>query len=122
MSTELPLADAQEGPLLEPAVSTRDRVRVRALAPHATLTRHMIAAAQMGFSALLIHLSAGRIETHFHIFGSLAFLTFYLDWRVLITAAALTAVDHIARGLLVPMSIYGVATPTVAGTHWLGGL
>jgi len=36
-------------------------------------------------SALLIHLSGGRIETHFHVFGSLAFLAFYLDWPVLIT-------------------------------------
>ena len=32
-------------------------------------------------SALLIHLSGGRIETHFHIFGSLAFLAFYRDCR-----------------------------------------
>ena len=28
----------------------------------------------MLMSVLLIHLSGGRIETHFHIFGSLAFL------------------------------------------------
>jgi hypothetical protein len=37
----------------------------------ATLTRHAIAVAQMLMSALLIHLTGGRIETHFHIFGSL---------------------------------------------------
>ena len=42
---------------------------------------------QMLWSALLIHLSGGRIETHFHIFGSLAFLAFYRDWRVLVTAS-----------------------------------
>ena len=34
----------------------------------------MIAAAQMLIGALLIHLTGGRIETHFHVFGSLAFL------------------------------------------------
>jgi hypothetical protein len=34
-------------------------------------TRHVIAAAQMLVSALLIHLTGGRVETHFHIFGSL---------------------------------------------------
>jgi hypothetical protein len=39
-------------------------------------TRQAIAAAQMLTSALLIHLSGGRIETHFHVFGSLAFLAF----------------------------------------------
>ena len=45
--------------------------------PGATPTRHVIAAAQMLMSALLIHLSGGRAETHFHIFGSLALLAFY---------------------------------------------
>ena len=42
--------------------------------PGAMLTRHAVASSQMLMSALLIHLSGGRIETHFHIFGSLAFL------------------------------------------------
>jgi len=44
------------------------------------LTRHAIAVGQMLCSALLVHLSGGRIETHFHVFGSLAFLAFYRDW------------------------------------------
>src|SRR5882757_6016939 len=43
----------------------------------APLTRHVIAIGQMMTSALLIHLTGGRIETHFHVFGSLAFLAFY---------------------------------------------
>ncbi len=42
--------------------------------PGTVLSRHVIAAGQMLMSALLIHLTGGRIETHFHIFGSLAFL------------------------------------------------
>src|SRR5689334_10374342 len=54
--------------------------------PGRPLTRHTIAVGQMLTSALLIHLTGGRIETHFHVFGSLAFLAFYRDWRVLITA------------------------------------
>src|SRR6185503_9772925 len=37
-------------------------------------TRYTVATGQMLMSALLIHLSGGRIETHFHVFGSLAFL------------------------------------------------
>jgi len=61
-------------------------------------------------SALLIHLSGGRIENHFHIFGSLAFLAFYRDWRVLITASAVTAADHFIRGIYWPQSIFGVLT------------
>ncbi len=81
--------------------------------PGTALTRHVIAIAQALMSALLIHLTGGRIETHFHIFGSLAFLSFYRDWRVLVTAAAVVAVDHLLRGWYLPMSVYGSAVPTV---------
>src|SRR5580704_11042981 len=51
--------------------------------PSSVFTRHVVAVAQMLMSALLIHLTGGRIETHFHVFGSLAFLAYYRDWRVL---------------------------------------
>jgi PAS domain S-box-containing protein len=74
-------------------------------------TRHTVAFAQMLWSALLIHLTGGRIETHFHVFGSLAFLAFYRDWRVLLTATVVVAGDHLARGLLWPESVYGLANP-----------
>jgi len=79
--------------------------------PGTTLTRHIIAASQMLSSALLIHLTGGRIETHFHVFGSLAFLAFYLDWQVLITATVIVAADHFLRGVFWPESVYGVANP-----------
>jgi two-component system sensor histidine kinase/response regulator len=78
------------------------------------LTRHVIAIAQMLVSALLIHLLGGRLETHFHIFGSLAFLSFYRDWRVLLTASIVVAADHFLRGMYWPLSIYGIA----AGAEW----
>jgi two-component system sensor histidine kinase HydH len=81
------------------------------LRPGSVLTRHTIALSQMLWSALLIHLSGGRIETHFHVFGSLAFLAFYADWKVLPTATAVVAGDHLVRGLLWPESVYGVTNP-----------
>ncbi|HEX4056056.1 MAG TPA: ATP-binding protein, partial [Tepidisphaeraceae bacterium] len=73
-----------------------------------TVTRYTISVCQMLTSALLIHLSGGRIETHFHVFGSLAFLAFYRDWRVLIPATIVVAADHILRGMYFPESVYGV--------------
>jgi PAS domain S-box-containing protein len=82
--------------------------------PGKVLTRHVIAVAQMFFSALLIHLTGGRMETHFHIFGSLAFLAFYRDWKVLASATIVVALDHFLRGLYWPQSIFGVVTPS----HW----
>jgi signal transduction histidine kinase/DNA-binding response OmpR family regulator len=78
--------------------------------PGRVLTRHVIAITQMLFSSLFIHLSGGRIETHFHVFGSLAFLAFYRDWPVLIPATVVVAVDHFVRGLFWPESVFGVIT------------
>src|SRR6202051_1406497 len=87
------------------------------LRPGQAITRHVIAIAQMLASALLIHLTGGRLETHFHIFGSLAFLAFYRDWRVLVTASAVVAADHFLRGLFWPMSVFGTAV--ASNWRWL---
>jgi signal transduction histidine kinase/CheY-like chemotaxis protein len=78
--------------------------------PRDAFTRHTVAVCQMLMSALLIHLSGGRIETHFHVFGSLAFLAYYRDWRVLIPATIVVAVDHAARGVFFPQSVFGILT------------
>ncbi len=85
--------------------------------PGQVSTRMVIAIGQMLTSALLIHISGGRIETHFHVFGSLAFLALYRDWRVLIPATIVVAADHILRGLYFPESVYGVAV--VSPWRWL---
>ena len=71
----------------------------------------------MLMGALLIHLTGGRIETHFHVFGSLAFLAFYRDWRVLVPATVVVALDHMLRGFFWPQSVYGVlvAEPVALG-------
>ncbi len=75
------------------------------------LTRHFVAVAQILMAALYIHLTGGRIETHFMIFGSLAFLAFYRDWKVLVTASLVVLVDHLARGWFFPESVFGRAEP-----------
>ena len=76
--------------------------------PGKLITRHVIAVSQMLMGVLLIHLSGGRIETHFHVFGSLAFLAFYRDWPVIVTASVVVALDHWFRGLYWPRSVFGV--------------
>lgn len=76
--------------------------------PGRASTRYVIACSQMLMSGLLIHLSGGRIETHFHVFGSLAFLAFYRDWRVFIPATLVVAADHFVRGVYWPQSAFGV--------------
>ncbi|HEY9784303.1 MAG TPA: PAS domain S-box protein [Candidatus Obscuribacterales bacterium] len=76
--------------------------------PGKAVTRHAIAIGQMLMSGLLIELTAGRPETHFHVFGSLAILAFYRDWRVLVTASVVICFDHFLRGIYWPQSVYGV--------------
>jgi PAS domain S-box-containing protein len=80
--------------------------------PGRAITRYVISVCQALSSALLIHLSGGRIETHFHIFGSLAFLAFYRDWKVLIPATLVTAIDHFVRGVYFPQSVFGIVVET----------
>ena len=87
------------------------------VAPGRPVTRYVISVAQMLWSALLIHLTGGRIETHFHVFGSLAFLAFYRDWRVLVPATVVVTADHLLRGLVFPRSVYGVLAPSAL--RWL---
>src|SRR6202020_1547498 len=99
------------GAVLLGAVLSSCAVALVLIQPGRALTRHAVAVAQMLCSALLIHLSCGRIETHFHIFGSLAFLAFYRDWRVLVTASIVTTLDHFLRGTYWPLSIFGTVNP-----------
>jgi PAS domain S-box-containing protein len=75
--------------------------------PGARSTRYVMAIAQMLMGSLLIHVTGGRIETHFHVFGSLAFLSFYRDWRLLLPATLIVVGDHALRDLWWPLSIYG---------------
>jgi HD-GYP domain-containing protein (c-di-GMP phosphodiesterase class II) len=65
--------------------------------PGCTVTRHVIAVAQVLWSALLIHLSGGQIDAHFHVFGSLVALACYRRWSVLLTATIVVALDHLLR-------------------------
>src|SRR5688572_23746788 len=87
-------------------------IALAVLQPGRVRTRHVVAVGQMMMSALLIHLTGGRIETHFHVFGSLAFLAFYRDWRVLVPATVVVAADHALRGYFWPESVYGVMLPS----------
>lgn len=80
-------------------------------------TRHIIAMSQCLFASLFVHLTGGRIETHFYYFASLAFLAFYRDWKVIVTGTLFVAADHVGRGIFWPQSVYGIANPELG---WLG--
>lgn len=63
--------------------------------PNAPITRHAVGIALQIFTALHIQQTYGLIEMHFEIFVMLAFLSFYRDWRVILTSVSVVAVHHI---------------------------
>jgi len=88
-------------------------IYMAARSPGAALTRHVVAVGQMLTSAMLIHLTGGRIESHFHIFGSLAFLALYRDWKLLLSATIIISLDLTGLGFWWPQSVFGVpSVPT----------
>ncbi|MFY2559229.1 two-component sensor histidine kinase, partial [Corallococcus terminator] len=74
-------------------------VTLALLRPGEVVTRQVMAVTQVLWSVLLVHLSGARLETHFHVFGSLALLSFYRDSRVLLTAGVTAVLAHVLRGM-----------------------
>ena len=85
-------------------------------APGTLKTRLVMAVSQALVSGLLVHIAGGRIEMHFHIFVSLAFLAMYLDMKVILAATLVIATDHVVRGIFWPASIYGMNEATILRT------
>lgn len=77
-------------------------------APDSAACRHATAIGQMAMAGLLVHVTGGRIESHFHYFAVLAILAFYRDYPVILTATVVAAGDHLVRGIFFPLSLYGL--------------
>ena len=71
-------------------------------APSAWWVRHFTAVSQVGWSIFFMWLLEGRSEAQFHLFVSLALLTFYRDWAVLLTATAAAIAYPVMRIVLLP--------------------
>lgn len=76
-------------------------------APGSLLLRIAIATGLVFNVAIHIQASHGLIEMHFGVFAILAFLLAYRDWQVIVYAAGLIAVHHLAFNFL-QASNYGV--------------
>lgn len=85
--------------------------------PGERATRLCIGVAFAAMGGLFVHVGGGRIEFHFHYFASMAVLSLYRDWRVLIAATAVAALDHAGRGMFWPQSMYGL--DTVSKLRWI---
>jgi methyl-accepting chemotaxis protein len=87
-----------------------------ALCRGSLLNRCVFPVLLMAMVALHIQLGAGRIEYHFGVFVTLAFLLLYRDWLPLVIGAATIAVHHLVFDRLQAMGfpVYCTAQPDIA--------
>jgi diguanylate cyclase (GGDEF)-like protein len=81
--------------------------------------RTRVVAASFGLiscSAILVHLSGGYIEAHFHFFVMIGVLTLYQDWIPFLVAIGYVVLHHGVGGVLAPDSVYN--HPDAVGHPW----
>jgi diguanylate cyclase (GGDEF)-like protein len=66
----------------------------------------MVAMGLLTSSALLVHLTGGLIESHFHFFVIVPLLTLYGDWSVFLLAIGYVAVHHGVFAQLDPTAVF----------------
>jgi signal transduction histidine kinase len=74
----------------------------------------------MSSSAILVHLSGGYIEFHFHFFVMLSFLALLQDWVPYILAIIYVALHHGLLGALSPEEVFNHAAAINAPWTWAG--
>ena len=85
-----------------------------------TLRATAIGFGLMSSSAILVHLSGGYIEFHFHFFVMLTFLALCQDWIPYLLAVAFVAVHHGVVGVLWPHQVYNHEAAFNAPWTWAG--
>lgn len=71
-------------------------------------------------SAILVHLSGGTIEMHFHFFVMIGVITMYQDWLPFSLAIAYVALHHGAMGVLDADSVYNHGAALSNPWKWAG--
>jgi diguanylate cyclase (GGDEF)-like protein len=71
-------------------------------------------------SALLVHLSGGVIELHFHFFVMVGVITLYQDWWPFLAAIGYVVLHHGTIGTLSPESVYNHPAAINSPWRWAG--
>jgi diguanylate cyclase len=69
-------------------------------------------------SAVIVHLSGGLIEAHFHFFVMVGVITLYQDWLPFGLALGYVVVHHSLLGLLVPGDVFNHPAARQAPGKW----
>ena len=76
----------------------------------------LVALGLLTSSAVIVHLSGGVIEAHFHFFVVIVLLTLYEDWTIFLLAAAFVVLHHGVGGALDPHAVFN--HPDAAAHPW----
>jgi diguanylate cyclase (GGDEF)-like protein len=71
-------------------------------------------------SALLVHLTSGNIEMHFHFFVVVGVITLYQDWVPFGLALTFVVLHHGVMGVLMPAAVYDHASARHNPWLWAG--
>ncbi|MFL6205197.1 MAG: putative bifunctional diguanylate cyclase/phosphodiesterase [Acidimicrobiales bacterium] len=118
------IAIAQGVGLLHAMVETSAVVALAALAwgsaPHRALSMVIAAVGLLTCSAVLVHLSHGLIEMHFHFFVMVGVITLYQQWQPFLIALGYVVFQHGAAGVLSPESVYNHPAAVAHPWKWAG--
>jgi signal transduction histidine kinase len=85
-----------------------------------TLQAVFVALGLVSSSAILVHLSGGYIEFHFHFFVMIVFLAFYQEWIPFGVAIVYVALHHGYVGVLWPEKVYNHPAAFESPWTWAG--
>jgi diguanylate cyclase (GGDEF)-like protein len=71
-------------------------------------------------SAVLVHLSGGLIEFHFHYFVMLMVIISYQDWAPFLVAVAFVLIEHAVVGVIAPHAVYNSPQAWASPLKWAG--
>jgi signal transduction histidine kinase len=80
----------------------------------------LVAVGLISTSAVLVHVSGGLIEAHFHFFVMVLILALYEDWIPFLIAIAWVAIHHGIVGELSPASVYNHPEAVEQPWKWAG--
>src|SRR3954469_15730063 len=80
----------------------------------------MVALGLLSSSAVLVHLSGGSTEAHFHFFVMVTVLATYEEWLPYLLAIVFVLLHHGVMGVVAPTSVYDHSTAVDNPWKWAG--
>jgi len=87
---------------------------------HRALSMVIAAVGLLTCSAVLVHLTHGLIEMHFHFFVMVGVITLYQDWQPFLLALGYVVVQHGVAGVVAPESVYNHPEAIAQPWKWAG--